>query len=269
MGKMLAIGVFPSGSQSGCEKNYNTPVALMLAKGRLNMITTVIFDMDDTLYDEVDYCRSGFRAVAEFLAGVENLTASHTADEVFDALWGQFAGGNRRATFNTALDQLGIEYDKGTIEHLVRVYREHTPTIELPPQSRKVLDMLKSEYRLALLTDGFLPGQRLKVEALGIEGDFESIVYTEELGREFWKPSVKGFKQILKELREKAGDCVYVADNAEKDFIGPNGLGMATIQIVRANRVHESPPAGPEAAPGQIIGSIEQLPQALKRLGGL
>jgi len=32
------------------------------------MITTVIFDLDDTLYDEIDYCRSGFASVAEFLA---------------------------------------------------------------------------------------------------------------------------------------------------------------------------------------------------------
>lgn len=230
------------------------------------MISTVIFDMDDTLYDEIDYCRSGFRAVGAFLAGVSG--ASHTAKEIFEALWGQFTGGNRRETFNTALDELGIEYDKGTIEHLVRVYREHPPTIELPPQSRKVLDSLKSEYRLALLTDGFLPAQRLKVDALGIEADLESIVYTEELGREFWKPSVKGFKQILKQLHVKAPNCVYVADNAQKDFIGPNKLGMATIQIVRANRIHQSPPADPQATPDHIIASIEQLPQSLKRLAG-
>jgi len=32
------------------------------------MITTVVFDLDDTLYDELDYCRSGFRAVAESVA---------------------------------------------------------------------------------------------------------------------------------------------------------------------------------------------------------
>ena len=34
------------------------------------MITTVVFDLDDTLYDEVEYCRSGFEAVAEFLANL-------------------------------------------------------------------------------------------------------------------------------------------------------------------------------------------------------
>ena len=32
------------------------------------MLTTGAFDLDDTLYDEIEYCKSGFRAVAEFLA---------------------------------------------------------------------------------------------------------------------------------------------------------------------------------------------------------
>jgi FMN phosphatase YigB (HAD superfamily) len=31
------------------------------------MITTVVFDLDDTLYDEIEYCRSGFTSVAEFI----------------------------------------------------------------------------------------------------------------------------------------------------------------------------------------------------------
>lgn len=230
------------------------------------MITTIIFDMDDTLYDEVDYCRSGFRAVAGFLAKVPNLKESHCAEEIFDAFWGEFESGNYGQTFNFALDKLGISYDSEMISHLVGVYREHVPDIKLPPESREILDMLFPAYRLALLTDGFLPAQRLKVEALGISRDFECIVYTEELGRKFWKPSTKGFKVILKEMGVKAEECVYIGDNASKDFIGPNELGMGTIQLVRANRIHTSPPAGLGAAAGQIIGKIGQLPHAIERL---
>ena len=230
------------------------------------MITTVIFDMDDTLYCEVDYCRSGFRAVAGFLSKVPYLGVSHDEGEIFDAFWSQFEGANHGQTFNLALDELGISYDSEMIEHLVRVYREHFPDIKLPAESREILDMLFPEYRLALLTDGFLPAQRFKVEALGIEGDFECIVYTEELGQKFWKPSTEGFKVILKEMGIKAQDCVYVADNAAKDFIGPNKLGMATIQLVRANQIHNSPPDSSEAAAGQIIGGIGQLPHAIERL---
>jgi FMN phosphatase YigB (HAD superfamily) len=32
------------------------------------MIKTVVFDLDDTLYDELDYCKSGFMAIAESVA---------------------------------------------------------------------------------------------------------------------------------------------------------------------------------------------------------
>ncbi|MBE0535789.1 MAG: HAD family hydrolase [Phycisphaerae bacterium] len=232
------------------------------------MITTVIFDLDDTLYEEAEFCRSGFRAVAAFLAGVPNLTANPGAEAIFSGLWEQFAKGNRGKIFNAAMEALGIAFEAETIGHLVRVYREHTPDIALPAESRHVLDTIKTEYTLGLLTDGFLPTQPLKVAALGIAHYFKHIVYTEEFGRSAWKPSTKGFEHLLKELRAKPQDCVYVADNAEKDFIGPNGLGMSTIQLIRPNRLHDAAPAERQAEPGQIIASITQLPSALKHLRG-
>jgi putative hydrolase of the HAD superfamily len=228
------------------------------------MITTVIFDLDDTLYDEIDYCRSGFAAVAEFLATIPALTQQHTMSEISDAFRAQLSAGNRTSSFNAALDELGIPYETETIEHLVEVYREHSPSITLPADSRQVLDLLKEKYRLALLTDGFLPGQKLKVEALGIADDFHTIVYTEELGRGSWKPSPAGFRKILKTLHEKASNCAYVADNAEKDFIAPHELGMATIQIVRPNRVRKDPTHDAALCAQQIIAAIEQLPHALE-----
>jgi putative hydrolase of the HAD superfamily len=233
------------------------------------MITTVIFDLDDTLYDEVDFCRSGFRAVATFLSGIPNLTAAPGADAVFAALWEQFNKGNRGKTFNAALDALGIAFEADMIARLVTVYREHTPDIALPAESRQLLDALGCEYALGLLTDGFLPTQRLKVEALGIGPYFKHVLYTEALGRKAWKPSTKGFKHLLKEFGAQPRDCVYVADNAEKDFVGPNALGMATIQLIRPNRLHDNAPAGPEAEPGRILASVTQLPNALKHVQGL
>jgi putative hydrolase of the HAD superfamily len=230
------------------------------------MITTIVFDLDDTLYDEIDFCRSGFRAVAAFLSRVPNLTASPGEDAIFAALWGQFNDGDRKSTFDAALKTLGIAFEAETIGHLVRVYREHRPDITLPADSREILDSLASEYTLGLLTDGFMPTQRLKVEALGLDRRLRHIVYTEEFGREAWKPSTKGFKYLLKEIGAKPQECVYVADNPEKDFIPPNVLGMASIQLIRPNRLHTTGPAGPQAEPGQIIASMTQLPAALKHL---
>lgn len=230
------------------------------------MITTVIFDMDDTLYDEIDYCKSGFTATAKYI--VDNFKAPEklTTEEVFNALWIEFNTGNQKKTFNAALEKLEIQYDTNTIKSLISVYREHNPAITLPQQSKCILDELSQKYQLALLSDGFLPAQRLKIGALGIEKYFKIIICTEELGRQFWKPSPVGFQKIIENFHENAENCTYVADNAEKDFIAPNELGMQTIQLIRQKKVHRAQPKSKKAAPMHKISDIMQLPRLLEEL---
>jgi len=225
------------------------------------MIMTVVFDLDDTLYDEVDYCKSGFAAVAEHLTGRPKMPSS---DRIFAALWSQFRVGNHTKTFNGALDELELPYDENLIQELVNVYRNHVPEIKLPEDSLEVLEKLQARYTLALLTDGYLPGQQLKVESLGIEEYFKSIVYTEQLGRECWKPSPAGFKKLIETLDEHPENMVYVADNGKKDFIAPNNLGFMTIQLIRPARLHSSGSEESDAAAQYIIHQIGQLPPLLK-----
>ncbi len=227
------------------------------------MINTVIFDLDDTLYDEIDYCRSGFAAVADFLHTANPFISKQS---FFDELWSQFQNNNRTRTFNAALESLNLPCDEGLIQQFITVYRDHTPNITLPAESKKVLEQLRDSYKLALLTDGFLPAQRLKVEALGIEQYFSLIIYTEELGRDFWKPSPAGFERILQQFHAPASQTVYVADNAAKDFIAPNRLGMSTIQIIRPNRIHTDLPPGSKAAPHHTITAVSQLVPMLRNL---
>lgn len=224
------------------------------------MITTVIFDLDDTLYDEIDFCRSGFRAAAQH---VPQLSDAYSADDVFAAFWKSFITGDRGSTFNVGLATLGIPYDDHLIGMLVEIYRTHMPTLTLPPESRAILEDLKDRYTLGLLTDGFLPTQRLKVQALGIEHYFKAIMYTEELGREFWKPSPRGFEKLLEMLDACPEQTVYVADNETKDFIAPNGLGFWTIQLLRPGGLYRQPSPLPQAEPKVKIDRIGELPAVL------
>jgi len=227
------------------------------------MITVVVFDLDDTLYDEIAYCRSGFAAVSEFLA---NMHDSPPCECIFAALWEQFSAGNHTRTFNAALDELAIGCDDKLVLELVKVYRNHAPEITLPEVSRGILVELSTEYTLGLLTDGFLPAQRLKVQALGIEDYFQSIVYTEELGRECWKPSPVGFEKIMQDLNAIPENIVYIADNENKDFIAPNRLGFSTVQLIRPARIHTSSSKESDAAAQHITHRISQLPTIILQL---
>lgn len=54
------------------------------------MITTDVFDLDDTIYNEIEYCKSGFTGVIEFLA---NLLEASSTDYIFTTFWKKFTAG--------------------------------------------------------------------------------------------------------------------------------------------------------------------------------
>ena len=234
------------------------------SKGEIERnINTVVFDLDDTLYDEIDYCRSGFRVVADYLA---EMIEDIPVEGFYDVLWEEFCTGNHTKTFNGALEKLGIDYNDELIEELVKVYRGHEPKIKLPKDSLAVLKKLKRRYTLALLTDGFLPAQKLKVKALKIEKFFSCIIYTEELGRDFWKPSPAGFEKVLEKLKIQPENVVYVADNEKKDFIAPNNLGFMTIKLIRDAHIHPEISQKSGFAAQHVIKNMSQIPDILEEV---
>ena len=230
----------------------------------MGTVKAIIFDLDDTLYSEVEYCRSGLRATASFVAQTQPTELD--SEEIFSVLWDQFQQGNRSRTLNTGLSLLGIPFDDKLIRSLIGVYRKHLPQIELPQESRRVLNKLAHTYTLALLTDGFLPAQRLKVQALKIKKYFRHIVFTEQLGRLFWKPSPVGFQQLCQVLGVPGGQMVYVGDNPAKDFIAPNSLGFTTIQIKRSDRIHDTLAPNDQAQADHVLGCLDELPRYLESL---
>ena len=144
------------------------------------------------------------------------------------------------------------------------VYRSHRPTIRPYEGAAELLGRLHADYRLGLLSDGFLPAQQLKLEALRLGRFFDAVVFTEELGRDAWKPSPTGFEAVAKKLGAAHESCAYVADNPAKDFLAPNALGWRTVQVLRPGQVHAQKPAPPDGRPQRIARDGGKLVQALR-----
>jgi putative hydrolase of the HAD superfamily len=226
------------------------------------MLRCLIFDMDDTLYPERDYYRSGFSAVSSCMHELYGMDAA----AAFDVMWGSFQKGIRKGNFNLAFEAAGIDPGDEEIARVLTVFRNHRPDIHLPEETRAVLDVLGGDFQLAILTNGYLPAQRYKLEALGIEARFAQVLYTDELGRDYWKPSPKGFEVLLERLGLRPDECVYIADNASWDFAGPKSLGMQTVHVCQPWRIQDNQPPQESFAPDYKINSLLELPELLIRL---
>lgn len=215
----------------------------------------IIFDMDDTLYPEADFVRSGHRAVAERVW--QDLSV-----DIEPELRRRFAAGQRGDLMSAALAALDVQIPQDYVGRvLVPVYREHAPTIRPHVETVPVLTELRARgHRLALLSDGWAEVQRRKLAALGLAELFDEIVFTDELGRDAWKPSPVGFERILNTLGFSGDAAMYVSDNPHKDFAGPHQLGMRTIRIVRPGTEHGKALApAPEYQPQRMIHALHEL----------
>ena len=217
---------------------------------RRRRIRSVVFDLDGTLCRERDYVRSGYRAVAE---AIRRRTGRRAAYE--DWMWRRFLAGRRTGTFDALSRRFRLALTAADVAELVAVYRNHRPHLRPCRGVAELLARLRRRRKIGLLSDGFLPAQRLKLEALGLEDLFDAVVFTESIGRDAWKPSERGFEAIRRKLAVPHAACAYVGDNPAKDFLAPNTLGWLTVQWRRPHQLHAGNPAPPGAAPARIIRS--------------
>lgn len=201
-------------------------------------VACVVFDIDDTLYLERTYVRSGFEAVAEVVG------RQHGLQDFAERAWQLFEAGVRHDTFNRVFADAGMVVHAEAVAHLVACYRAHEPRICLLDDARACLDTLRPGPMLAAITDGPVASQRAKSTALRLDRWLSPIVFTGELGPGRAKPSVVPFELVEKTAKQNRSACVYVADNPAKDFIGPHLLGWKTIRVRRPAGLHASAPSG-------------------------
>jgi putative hydrolase of the HAD superfamily len=198
----------------------------------------VVFDIDDTLYLERDYVRSGFAAV-----GAWARTELGVAD-VGERAWAAFEAGVRGRIFDEALVACGVGANGSVMSQLVDVYRSHAPTIEPLPDVRAWLAGRPTDVACAVVTDGPPVSQRAKAAALGLAGWADPIVFTEALGPGRGKPHPDAFECVEAASGMLGASCAYVADNPAKDFAGPRGRGWRTVRVRRTGSLHDAVASG-------------------------
>ncbi|WP_339846694.1 HAD family hydrolase [Paenibacillus sp. FSL W7-1088] len=187
----------------------------------------VVFDLDDTLYEELTFVRSGFKSVARLL----NEHFQVNAQEAFKIMCDVLEKEGRGQVFNRVLSYYGLETRRNVMRCLSE-YRLHQPLIELSSDADLVLSRLKElGYPVYIVTDGNKNVQYNKIKALGLEDRVEKCYITYRYGHHRSKPSPYCFELIAKREKVRFDEIVYVGDNPNKDFVGIKPLGFRTIRI--------------------------------------
>ncbi|GIM28756.1 haloacid dehalogenase [Clostridium polyendosporum] len=198
------------------------------------MIKAVVFDLDDTLISEKQYVLSGFRTVARKISTDFFITQQEVLEKM-----NQIFTTSSKMLFNKTLDELKIKYDIKYIDELITTYRKHNPIIDLYDDVIPIIKYLKQTgLKLGIITDGYKETQTRKIDAIKIKDYFNYIIITDELGKDFWKPSEKPYKLMSEKLGVNFNEIIYVGDNVEKDFITANRLGVLTVLIKREDGIY-------------------------------
>ncbi|MBG9454829.1 hypothetical protein ABE61_12445 [Lysinibacillus sphaericus] len=218
----------------------------------------IIFDMDDTLYEEFTYVQSGFRAVAQYLKETIYINES----EAYSFMVERLLQDGRGRIFNELLFKYGFESSE-LVRQCINVYRYHDPTISLPIEVVVLLKKLY-HYPLYIVTDGYPATQERKIKALQLSSYVKEAITSYREGSEYGKPSPYWFKKIAEWEGVKPQQIVYIGDNANKDFVGIKPLGFKTVRVKTGEYRNVVPSRAHEA--DYIISNLTELVGTLCRM---
>ncbi|MCG7335725.1 HAD family hydrolase [Sporosarcina sp. ACRSM] len=261
------------------------------------MIKTVIFDLDDTLLWDKKSVETAFRKTCEraaqsyaidpaaleeaVRAEARELYASYDTYAFtqmiginpFEGIWGTFDDEGesfqkmkeimpnyRRDAWTKGLQRLGIDdADLGSeLAELFPAERKKSPFIY--EETFEVLDRLKDNYQLVLLTNGSPSLQQTKLTITPeIAPYFEHIIISGAFGK--GKPDPAIFQHVLSTCEVSADEAIMVGDNLMTDILGASRVGMRSVWINRENKERSE-----ESIPTYEIDHLEKLMPILDML---
>jgi putative hydrolase of the HAD superfamily len=253
-------------------------------------LSAVIFDLDDTLVEDVRTASSSFEEVRERLSQDSSEGSWQTMRDAvravwrrgpdyglcvnlglasFEGLWSTFEGNDpildgvkewvprfRQEAWPAALATVGL-HDPGLVPAAQEIFAEAEARGHPPlPGAVETVRRVSLRHRLGLLTNGPSDIQRHKLEGSGLASQFENLAISGEMG--VGKPAPAAFTHILRRLDVEPHEAVMVGDSWERDIEGARASGLSAVWIAWGRPV----PAQLEGV--TVIQTIEELTDLLR-----
>ena len=197
--------------------------------------TTILFDADDTL---LDYKKAEHNALVKVLA-LYGITATKEItdrySQINSGLWREFEDGKitkediRKERFVRLFGEFGFSRTptiKQINEEYLKFLGEGSALID---GAFELCSKLKDEgCELYIITNGFAPIQKKRLNESGIAGFFSDVIVSETVGSQ--KPFPEFFDHVFEALREKdKSKILVVGDSLGSDIQGANNVGLDCV----------------------------------------
>ncbi len=218
------------------------------------MKRVLVFDLDDTLYPEISFVKSGFKAVAEFLEKEYDLPLKESIAFMLKELE------NGRGDIFDKLLKVKNVYSASLVKKCLSVYRLHKPEIKLDPETLKCFQRF-TDYPKYIITDGNKIVQHNKLVALGLYSMVKRCFITHRHGVNKAKPSPYCMHKICELEKIEPSQAVYIGDNPKKDFVNLKPIGFKTIRILQG--MYKNEPADQKYNADWSVNSLKEINESL------
>jgi haloacid dehalogenase superfamily, subfamily IA, variant 3 with third motif having DD or ED/haloacid dehalogenase superfamily, subfamily IA, variant 1 with third motif having Dx(3-4)D or Dx(3-4)E len=196
----------------------------------------VFFDLDDTLYDQLEPFRTALRMFGGGIGGISADALYRRFRHHSDALWEPYRSGSmpleemRVERIRRALADFGFEAEAGDCARFQEAYQDGQYRIRLLPGAEACLAELEAAgCLLGVVTNGPGPHQARKLEALGIERFIPRHRWfiSGEIGAA--KPDPALFAHVNRATGTQPEASVLVGDSPVNDVKGAAEAGWRTV----------------------------------------
>ncbi|WP_138419610.1 HAD family hydrolase [Aquibacillus sediminis] len=225
---------------------------------------TIIFDVDDTLYDQAQSFHKTVRKLFQEPLSDEDIDQLYKANRKYsEILFDQSEAGEisqfewQTGRIIAACKDFNLPIDQEKAATFHETYVAEQQNIALFPEVEELLNKLYQEGKqLGILTNGEEKHQAMKIKQLGLSRwiPAEKTFISGTIGHA--KPKREVFDFIEKKMNIDPPQTVYVGDNFEKDIVGAKQAGW---QAVWMNHRKKEIPVDSAYNPDNEVHSAKEL----------
>ena len=212
-------------------------------------VTTILFDLDDTLFDHLATARAALAATAASRPALqavplEDLCQRYGAllEELHPLVMrGQLS---YEAARQRRFQQLLAPYEPAVsavavAEVAARHYNQYQQLRRPVAGARALLQRLKPAYKLGIITNNRTAEQQEKLRFLGLTDLVDALITSEGVG--VLKPDPAIFAAALGQLQARPAQTVLVGDNWSADVLGALAVGIRPVWLNRTGAARPLP----------------------------